>query len=94
MVAISTTRFASDLSVSAQDYDVVLRGGLIVDGSGAPGFVADVAIADGLPGSLIPDLYPYKVNPSISTLAASSWLLGLSTFIPTRVLTWYPRTPH
>ena len=34
--------------VSAQDYDVVLRGGLIVDGSGAPGFVGDVAIADGL----------------------------------------------
>ena len=43
--------------VSAQDYDAVLRGGLIVDGSGAPGFVGDVAIAEGLlrvadPGSI------------------------------------------
>ena len=45
--------------VSAQNYDAVLRGGLIVDGSGAPGFVGDVAIAEGLlrvadPGSIPP----------------------------------------
>ena len=28
--------------------DIVIRGGTVVDGSGAPGRVADVAIADGV----------------------------------------------
>jgi len=29
-------------------YDLVLRGGTVFDGSGAPGFVADVAVRSGL----------------------------------------------
>jgi N-acyl-D-amino-acid deacylase len=33
--------------VTAADYDVVIVGGAIVDGTGAPAFVADVAIKDG-----------------------------------------------
>ncbi len=31
----------------APDYDVVIRGGTVIDGTGAPGFEADVAIRDG-----------------------------------------------
>lgn len=48
------TRFAigliaalSTLSVDAADYDVIVAGGRVVDGTGRPAFVADVAIKDG-----------------------------------------------
>ena len=37
-------------------YDTVLVGGTVVDGSGAPAFVADVAIDDGLIAAIGPDL--------------------------------------
>ena len=33
--------------VVAQDYDVVIRGGRLIDGTGNPSFLADVAIQDG-----------------------------------------------
>lgn len=33
--------------MSSMEFDVVIRGGLVVDGSGSPATVADVAIADG-----------------------------------------------
>ena len=29
------------------NYDVLIRGGLIVDGSGKPGYLGDVAVRDG-----------------------------------------------
>ena len=29
-------------------YDLIIRGGMIVDGTGAPAFTGDVAIRDGL----------------------------------------------
>ena len=35
------------LSVQAQNWDVLIRNGTIIDGSGRPGFVGDVAIKDG-----------------------------------------------
>lgn len=39
-------------------YDVVIRGGTVVDGSGAPAFVADVAFKDGLVAAVGTDLGP------------------------------------
>ena len=35
------------LQVTAQDYDLIVRGGRVVDGTGNPAFFADVAIKDG-----------------------------------------------
>jgi len=37
-------------------YDLVLRGGTVLDGTGAPGVVADVAVRDGLIAAIGPDL--------------------------------------
>ena len=37
-------------------YDLVLRGGTVLDGSGAPGFVADVGVRRGLVAAVGPDL--------------------------------------
>src|SRR5450755_1081154 len=37
--------------------DIVIRGGTVVDGTGAPGRVADVAIADGVIVEIGPDLH-------------------------------------
>ena len=39
-----------------QAYDLVLRGGTVLDGSGAPGFVADVGVRRGLIAAVGPDL--------------------------------------
>lgn len=39
-------------------YDLVLRGGTVFDGSGAPGAVADVAVKDGLIAAVEPGLAP------------------------------------
>ena len=36
--------------------DIVIRGGTVIDGTGAPGQVADVAVADGLVTEIGPDL--------------------------------------
>jgi len=38
---------AVSLVVLGQDYDVVIRGGRVIDGTGNPSFLADVAIQDG-----------------------------------------------
>lgn len=35
------------LVVLGQDYDIVIRGGRLIDGTGNPSFLADVAIQDG-----------------------------------------------
>jgi N-acyl-D-aspartate/D-glutamate deacylase len=34
-------------TVDAVNVDIVIRGGLVVDGTGAPGVLADVAVSDG-----------------------------------------------
>lgn len=39
-----------------QSWDVVLRGGRIVDGSGAPSFIGDVAVRDGMIGQVAPSV--------------------------------------
>jgi N-acyl-D-amino-acid deacylase len=38
---------ALSLVVLGQDYDVVIRGGRLIDGTGNPSILADVAIQDG-----------------------------------------------
>src|SRR6185312_16683441 len=38
---------AVSLVVVSQDYDVVIHGGRLIDGTGNPSFLADVAIQDG-----------------------------------------------
>ena len=38
---------AVSLAVVGQDYDVVIRGGRLIDGTGNPSFLTDVAIQDG-----------------------------------------------
>ena len=35
------------MSKASSGYDLVIRGGLLVDGTGAPGYRGDLAIADG-----------------------------------------------
>lgn len=55
------------ISLSAQDFDIILRGGKIVDGSGNPWFFADVGIKNGriselgrLPGRTAKRIIPLK----------------------------------
>jgi dihydroorotase/N-acyl-D-amino-acid deacylase len=44
LLLASSTAFAADAPV---EYDLIFRGGRVVDGSGAPWFAADVAVKDG-----------------------------------------------
>ena len=46
---------AAALPVSAQQYDVLIRGGTVVDGTGAARFQADVAIQDGHIAAIAPE---------------------------------------
>ncbi len=39
-------------------YDILLKNGLVLDGSGAPGFRADVAVENGLIAAVAPDIDP------------------------------------
>ncbi len=57
-------------------YDLVLRGGTVLDGSGAPGFVADVGVRRGLIAAVGPGLTAGReeidargrlVTPALST---------------------------
>jgi len=45
-------------AMADQAYDLVLRGGTVLDGSGAPGFVADVGVRRGLIAAIGPSLAP------------------------------------
>src|ERR1043166_3739633 len=38
------------------DYDLLIRGGTLIDGSGAPGMRGDIAIADGRIAAIAPSL--------------------------------------
>ena len=49
------TALALPAEVVAQSYDVLIRGGTVVDGTGAPRFSADVAIRDGRIAAISPN---------------------------------------
>ena len=43
-IALLCIGFACPAGVQAEDFDILIKGGVVVDGSGAPRFDADVAI--------------------------------------------------
>jgi N-acyl-D-amino-acid deacylase len=47
LIALLSTMLAADAVEPARDFDIVLRNGRIVDGTGAPWYVADLGIRDG-----------------------------------------------
>ena len=47
LLAVAAALSFAVTPLSAQPYDVLIRGGTVIDGTGAPRFTADVAITDG-----------------------------------------------
>ena len=64
-VRILPAVLAAAACVGTPSYDVVLEGGTVIDGTGAPAFVADVAIAGDTVAAIAPDLGRHRAGTTI-----------------------------
>ncbi len=60
-------------------YDLALRGGLLIDGSGSPGVCSDLAIADGRIAAIGPALGPARRDLDVAGLVVAPGFIDIKT---------------